>query len=146
MPRRMLGDNMGTNKHIESHLKRPKKMALKGMLRIWHHIKGREKHDCQKMLKKTNSSKGDVGKYDKGTKKDVEWHCEGHHIHKKKVNLNLCPYIKITIGLKRHLQNYHYKGHQEDSWDVPRLGTSFLTTLLMWIHDKFMSQLWLQLH
>jgi len=50
---------------------------------------------------------------------------------KKEINLNLCPYIKITIGLKRHLQNYHYKGHQEDSWDVPRLGTSFLTTLLM---------------
>jgi hypothetical protein len=50
------------------------------------------------------SSKGDIGKYDKGTKKDVEWHCEGHHVHKKKVNLNLCPYIKIIIGLKRHLQ------------------------------------------
>jgi hypothetical protein len=28
------------------------------------------------------SSKGDVGKYDKGTKKDVEWRCDGQHVHK----------------------------------------------------------------
>jgi hypothetical protein len=27
-------DNMGTNKHIKIHLKRPKKIALKRMLRI----------------------------------------------------------------------------------------------------------------
>lgn len=51
------------------------------MLRIWHHIKGHETHECQKMLKrKKKSSKGDVGKYNKGTKKDVEWQCEGHHV------------------------------------------------------------------
>jgi hypothetical protein len=48
----MLKDNMGTNKHTKSHLKRPKKLALKRMLRIWHHIKGHEKHECQKMLEK----------------------------------------------------------------------------------------------
>jgi hypothetical protein len=81
MPRRMLGDNMGTNKHIENHLKRQKTLTLKRMLRIWHHIKGHETHECQKMLKrKKKSSKGDVGKYNKGTKKDVEWQCEGHHV------------------------------------------------------------------
>jgi hypothetical protein len=33
MPKRMSKDNMGTNKHIESHLKRPK-LSLKSMLRI----------------------------------------------------------------------------------------------------------------
>jgi hypothetical protein len=52
MPKRMLGDNMGTNKHIESHFKRPKKLALKRMLRILHHIKGHEKHEGQKMLER----------------------------------------------------------------------------------------------
>lgn len=33
--------------------------------------------------KKLNSSEGDIGKYDKATKKDVEWHCERHHVHRK---------------------------------------------------------------
>jgi hypothetical protein len=47
------------------------------------------------------SSKGDVGKYNKGTKKDVEWHCEGHHVHKKKFNLNLCSYIKKNYRFKK---------------------------------------------
>jgi hypothetical protein len=28
MPRRMLGDNMGTNKHIENHLKRQKNIGI----------------------------------------------------------------------------------------------------------------------
>jgi hypothetical protein len=58
----MLGDNMGTNKHIENHLKRQKNI---------------------------------------GIEKDVEWHCEGHHVHKNKIKSKPLPIHKNNYRFKK---------------------------------------------